>query len=765
MGAAAVPISVLLVEDSAVDAQLVADSLASARPPGYAVRHTGRLSDALAALGRDSFDVVVLDLGLPDACGLEALTKLRACAPGAAFVVRTGSDDERAAITAIEAGAQDYLVKGSRSAADELNRSISYALARRQAEDTQRRLAAIVESSNDAILSTDQGGLITSWNPGAERLYGYTAQEAIGQPTAILIPPAQTDDFDIVARVLDGERIEHYETMRRRLDGSLVMVSLTISPITDRLGAVVGCSGIAHDITERKLMEDELRLSREQALDASRSKSEFVATMSHELRTPLNGVIGLTQLLHDTALDARQRRYVDGLETSGDALLAVISDVLDFSTVEAGRLHLDRTHFVLAGAVEEATQMLSRQAHEKGLEINHWVDRELPATVDGDRARLRQILLNLLSNAVKFTPAGEITLRVTSAGKDLVRFSVTDTGVGIDKEHAAHLFDAFTQADMSTTREYGGTGLGLAIASRLVALMGGEINAESRDEGGSVFSFTALLPQVAAVAPDPAPRPDLRFRKTLIVDDNATNRIILTHHLRSWGLSCESFDQPKLALSALEQAASEGQPFELGVLDFNMPQMDGIELVRQIRSQPALAALRLVILSSAPLEHVHAEHLDVASVLTKPAPTAAIYDAISAALTPARVTFDDGLSVLLAEDNSINMTVAEGLLTSMGLQPAFAVNGHEAVDMAARKEYDIIFMDCQMPGLDGFAATREIRGAEHGRHVPIVAITACSMPGDRERCLAAGMDDYLSKPLRREDLEAVIERLLHADSA
>jgi CheY-like chemotaxis protein len=514
----------------------------------------------------------------------------------------------------------------------------------------------------------------------------------------------------------------------------------------------------------------EVEEARALAIDASHAKSEFVANMSHELRTPLNGVIGITNLLRRTALDSTQSDYVDALVASGEALLAVIGEVLDFSKIEAGHLELDRIDFNVREAVEAACYILAEQAHAKGLEISHWVDADVPTMVHGDRARLRQILLNLLGNAVKFTAAGEVSLRVARHGTDELSFSVSDTGVGIDKDQATHLFEAFVQADQSTSRQYGGTGLGLTISSQLVKAMGGEIVADRRDVGGSVFWFTASLPEVAAATESAERHPELRGMRALIVDDNATNREILAHYLESWGIDHTAVAEAADAIDALDQAEQAARPFELVVVDVNLPALGGMDLVRAMRERPTPPTTKVLVLSSSAVEPGSFTDSGVGAVLAKPSGQRTMHDAIAAVITgvsariePLRadaVHPDRGLKILIADDNEINSMLTGELLAQFGLQTAIAHGGLEAVEMAGLKGYAAILMDCQMPGIDGFEATRRIRLAENGHRVPIIAMTALTMPGDEQRCLDAGMDAYVSKPVLSNELDLALQRWL-----
>jgi two-component system, sensor histidine kinase and response regulator len=627
----------------------------------------------------------------------------------------------------------------------------------------------ILDNANAAIYVKDTDSRYLLVNREFERIRGLSAEQMLGRTEAEIGSPVTAKQIRATDRaVIDSGAAMSFEQEMVTQDGPRTFLSLKF-PIQREGQEVTAIAGISTDLTGQKTVLAE-------AMEASRLKSEFVANMSHEIRTPLNGVIGMTNLLSDTLLDPVQREYADALEASSRALLAVISDILDFSKIEAGHLELDPTDFELRGAVDEACQMLAEQAHAQGLGISHTIDADLARTVKGDRGRLRQILLNLLSNAVKFTASGEVLVRVSGDDSEMVRFEVRDTGAGIDEGHAARLFEPFVQGDQSTTRLFGGTGIGLTIARELALQMGGAIGAEPRDGGGSMFWFTARLPAVTSIEQPLRSRPELRGLRALVVDGYETNRTIFEHYLSTWGLSSKSVGDPSAAIEELVQAARGGVPFQLVVLDLDLPQADGMELVRAIRGRPALRAAHMVLLSSSPPEPTALPDLGVSLVLRKPVRRSELYNAVVEALAQSpserermpkvRPPIDpNGPLVLVAEDNEINDAVATALLRKQGLRAVVAHNGREAVEMALANDYAAILMDCQMPELDGYEATRLIRDAERGhhvrgQHVPIIAMTAHSMSGDRERCLAAGMDDYVSKPVRAEELAAVMAEQL-----
>ena len=512
------------------------------------------------------------------------------------------------------------------------------------------------------------------------------------------------------------------------------------------------------------------------AEEASRAKSQFVANISHEIRTPMNGVIGMVDLLLGTPLSSKQRRFAETLSGSAETLLNLINDILDFSKIEAGKLDLESVDFSLRDVVEVTTALFAESAHAKGVEITCVVDGRAHDALRGDPGRLRQVLANLIGNAVKFTPSGEIVVRVENeeeaAETALLRFEVRDTGIGIAPEAMERIFDVFTQADGSTTRRFGGTGLGLAICKQLAAMMGGSIGALSEPEKGSLFWFTARFEKRPfAVGEEPSKRDDLDGKRVLVVDDNATNRQILMDFVICWGMKGEDAADGHSALSALRRAAERGEPFDLAVLDMMMPGMDGHQLARAIRSDASVSRTRLVLLTSAGLHGTEGGEFN--AWLHKPVRQSELYNCLASVLSGERfepVSADhpvsagkgsyDRLRILLAEDNPVNRDVALSMLENLGCRADVAADGHEVLAAIKREAYDLVLMDCQMPRMDGFTATEEIRSRERegGRRIPIVALTASAMEEDRDRCLAAGMDDFLPKPLRVEALRDALDR-------
>jgi len=584
---------------------------------------------------------------------------------------------------------------------------------------------------------------------------------------------------EVLKRALEGEVVSDPEDTLERGDGTRVFMRWSVHPWRGPDGTIDGVACAAQNV-------DVLVRARQEALEASRLKSEFVANMSHEIRTPMNGVIGMTRLLLDTDLDPEQREYAQIIDGSGRALLDIINDILDFSKIEAGRMDLDVVDFDLRRSVREVLGTFAEAAQAKGLELLSLIHHDVPGALRGDPGRLRQVMTNLVGNAVKFTERGEVVLRVgvmEPAGDPvLVRFEISDTGIGISSELRSRLFQAFVQADGSTTRKYGGTGLGLSISKRLVGMMGGEIDVESEPGRGSTFSFTARFErQPHAAAPAPPPGARLAGRRVLVVDDNATNRQILRQQLAHWGLRVTAVEDGPKALSALRAAAAGHAPYDLAVLDMRMPGMDGLTLARIVKGDRAVSGVKLALLTSFGQKGHGAEatRAGISGYLTKPVDEADLHDCLSEILAggarhPVLVTRHSlrearppsSARILVAEDNEVNQKVAVKILEKLGYRVEVADNGEEAVEACLRTAYDALLMDCQMPVVDGFAATARIREREGAaRHTPIIAMTASAMMGDREKCLAAGMDDYVTKPVSPETLEEALRRWLRRPAA
>jgi PAS domain S-box-containing protein len=628
----------------------------------------------------------------------------------------------------------------------------------------------------------DEHGTFIRVNRTELSMLGYEDQEMVGRPVWEFI--VEKVSKDAIGKKIAGEMpLDPYERTFRRKDGSTVPVLMQDRLIRDREGLVHGIRTTCLDIRTRKEMETELEKARDAALESARMKSEFLANMSHEIRTPMNGIIGMVGLLLDTQLTEQQRDFAETIHFSADALLTIINDILDFSKIEAGMLNFEHIDFDLRAAVEGAVGLLAEKALSKRLELASLVYADVPTAVRGDPVRLRQVLTNLIGNAVKFTECGEVVVRATvtdeTATHVCIRFSVTDTGIGVADEAKTRLFQAFSQADGSTTRRYGGTGLGLAISKQLVRQMNGEIGVDSKVGEGSTFWFTSRLEKQADPLMIEAPQraTSLEGIRTLIVDDNTTNRKILHHQLTQWRMPNEEAASGIEALVSLHREARLGRPFQLAILDMQMAGMDGWMLAKAIKADPLLSGTRLVMMTSLDrLEDeatMRAAGLD--AYLTKPVRHAQLFESLTKVIAnepnqpkgaesdykrvPAGSTSPTGMRILIAEDNIVNQKVAVSQCRKLGAHADVVANGREALDALDAAEYDLVLMDCQMPEIDGYEATRRIRereGQEH--HTNIVAMTAHVIEGDREKCLESGMDDYLSKPLRFEELKAMVSR-------
>ena len=648
------------------------------------------------------------------------------------------------------------------------------------------RYASIVHNAVGGIFQSTPAGRYLLVNPALAGMYGYASPEELLSQVqdisrVIYVDPAVRDEFKRLMEQAGEVRGLEYQV--RRKDGEIIWVSESSRAVCDAEGDVLYYEGFVENITRRKRAEDELRAAKEAAELASKAKSQFLAVMSHEIRTPMNGVIGMASLLLDSPLTAEQRDFAEIIRQSGDSLLTVINDILDFSKIESGRIDLENEEFILRDCIEGVLDLLAPRAAEKKLDLLYEIAGDVPVMVRGDCTRLRQILVNLLGNAVKFTERGEVVLSiksepVASADDTRVRllFKVRDSGIGIPQEAMGRLFRSFSQVDASTTRRYGGTGLGLVISKRLAGLMGGDISVESEVGKGSVFRFSVVAEAVPDM-PVPCqadPRTMLAGRRLLIVDDNATNRRILTTLARTHGMNASSLDSGPAALDLL----SSGETFDFAILDMQMPEMDGVMLAKEIRRLRLTNVFPLVLLSSLGLRDMITEPEMFAACLTKPTKPAQIVEVLMKLVHRERLvaasSFAAGASalakslrperVLLVEDNGVNQKVALRMLERLGYRADLAVNGVEALKAVEQESYDIILMDMQMPEMDGLEATRRMRAAiPAGVSRPsIIALTASAMAEDRERCLAAGMDDYLNKPIELDDLGAVIKRALEA---
>ena len=654
----------------------------------------------------------------------------------------------------------------------------------RRLEASEERYRQLFDRSPAGVYQSSVDGSIVECNDAFARILGYPSREICLQSRAgaHYADPSAREAF--LSRLRRERRMGDFENRLRTLDGKTLWVLETAALVDSKDGRPELIEGTIVDITLRKEAELALQRAREGAEAANRAKSEFLANMSHEIRTPMNGIVGMTELTLGTDLTAEQREYLEMVAVSADSLLGLINDIVDFSKIEARRLELDIADFDLNQLVDDLMRSVAPRAHQKGLELAYHVAADVPSTLRGDATRMRQIILNLVTNAVKFTTTGEVVLQISveHAGvRDAVlHFTVRDTGIGIPPEKHKSIFDAFTQADASTTRRFGGTGLGLAIASQLVNLMHGRIWVES--EVGKGARFHVSVPFEVRPAGETKLQPkatsDLKGLPILIVDDNETNQWILRDVLVGWGMRPTVVDNGVAALKALQSSLKAGDAFAAVLLDYQMPGMNGLEVAEQIRAMPDFASTVVMLLSSVGQggDALRGTEFGIAASLTKPVRQSVLQKALLAAL--ARPSDEDAAAsktpeanassasalprVLLAEDNPINRRLVTAMLEKRGHSVVSVDNGRAAVEaVSAHPDVRIVLMDLQMPEMDGLDATATIRAGEAGtgRHLPIVALTAHAMKGDRERCLAAGMDAYLSKPIRTADLIALIDQL------
>ncbi len=774
-------VPILLIDDDAAK-RLALRAVLS--PLGYRVVEAESGAAGLRCLMGEDFAVILLDVRMPIMDGFEtaALIRLRQQSEMTPIIFVTAHNSDEVMTDRYAEGAVDFITTPVHP--DELRAKVSVfanlflqaqanAARARELQASSDQLTLLTETAPIGIFQTDSHNRYVYTNARWTQITGIAPEDASGRHWHAIVEQDQRAALQAGFEKSSGSEFSSRFEMPVAGEKPRILM-LNSKVMLDSDGGVTGWVGTLADVTAEAGAETAMAEARDQATAASRLKSDFLANMSHEIRTPMNGVIGLTELLLETDLDAHQRRFAETLSKSGEALMTVINGILDFAKIEKGKLEIEDIEFGTQTLVDDVVDLLAPSAQTKGLKLMAILEDSVPAVVSGDPSRLRQVLTNLAGNAIKFTEQGEVVLRVTATPSDgnetVVHFELTDTGLGIAPDKLAMIFEPFTQADTSTTREYGGTGLGLAISSQLISLMGGEVAISSELGAGSTFSFTIRVRTVEEEVGDSRVASDLGLVdvRALVVEDNATQRSILSDYLTRWGMRVETAVSATAALEMLREAAARERPIAVALVDTSMRRLEGVTLEAAIEGDPALTTRLVLMTDESDLEDVaelgggvclskpiHREHLRLClrEALDLPHPSADARPSVDG--EPPEVGGSGRL--LLAEDNVINQMVAVAILTKAGYDVDTVRNGAQAVRAAAEQTYDAILMDCQMPQMNGYQATAAIRLQEGvGRHTPIIALTAGARGEDRAHCLEVGMDEYLSKPLHKDPLLAMV---------